>query len=116
MERKIKKAKIAAKLLDSQFDFYGIRFGFDPIIDIIPWFGDVAGLILSLYILNIAKDVGVSKSDMLKMIFNVLLDFIIGIIPYLGAVFDIFFRANIKNLKILEKYSHGKFVEGTIIS
>ena len=43
MEQKIKAAKIFAKLLDSQFEIGGVRFGIDPILDIIPWFGDIAG-------------------------------------------------------------------------
>jgi hypothetical protein len=116
MEAKIRSAKFFAKLLDSQFEIGGVKFGIDPILDIIPWFGDVAGFLLSLYILKTAKEVGVSKFDMLKMIGNIVLDFILGIIPYIGVIFDVFFKANIRNLEILEKYSHGKFVEGKIVS
>lgn len=116
MERKIKTAKIFAKLLDSQFEVGGVKFGLDPIIDLVPWIGDVVGTLLSLFILNTARQVQVSKIDMLKMILNIIIDFIVGLIPFLGVIFDVAFKANLRNIKILEKYSHGKFIEGKIIS
>lgn len=115
MERKIKTAKFLAKLLDSQFQIAGIKFGLDPIINIVPFVGDIAGALLSFFILRIAHQLGVSKSDFIKMIGNVLIDFIVGVVPYLGVIFDIFYKANIRNVKILEKYSHGKFIEGEIV-
>lgn len=116
MEQKIKTAKFLAKLLDNQFEIGGIRFGLDPILDTIPYFGDIAGAVLSLYILKIAHEVGVSKIDMAKMIGNIIIDFIVGFIPLLGVIFDVIYKANVKNVSILAKYSHGKFVEGKIIS
>ena len=116
MERKIKTAKLFAKLLDDQFELGGVKFGLDPILDAIPWFGDIAGALLSLYILKTAWDIGVSKADLFKMVINIIIDFILGIIPFLGVIFDVIWKANKMNVKILEKYSHGKFVEGTILS
>jgi len=116
MEDKIKTARFIAKILDNQFEVGGVRFGVDPIIDIIPWIGDVIGALLSLYILKVAGEVGVSKIDLAKMILNIIVDFAVGVIPFLGVIFDVYYKANIKNLKILEKYSHGKIVEGEIIS
>src|SRR5438128_1188400 len=115
MENKIKAAKIFAKLLDDQFEIGGVRFGIDPILDIIPWFGDVAGVLLSLYILNTARQAGVSRVDMAKMILNIVIDFILGWIPFLGVIFDVIFKSNKRNITILEKYSHGKFVEGKLV-
>jgi hypothetical protein len=115
MERKIKSAKFLAKVLDNQFEIAGVKFGVDPILNIIPWFGDIAGTALSLYILNIAREVGVSKIDMMKMIVNIIVDFILGIVPFIGIVFDVVFKANARNIEILEKYSHGKFIEGELI-
>ena len=50
------------------------------------------------------------------MILNIIIDFIVGLIPFLGVIFDVAFKANLRNIKILEKYSHGKFIEGKIIS
>jgi hypothetical protein len=115
MERKIKTAKFLARLLDNQFEVGGVRFGLDPIIDAIPYIGDIVGALLSFFILKIAYDIGVSKADMAKMVVNIIIDFIVGFIPLLGVIFDVIYKANIRNLKILEKYSHGKFVEGEIL-
>ncbi len=115
MEQKIKAAKIFAKLLDSQFEIGGVRFGIDPILDIIPWFGDIAGAVLSLFILHTAWTAQVSKIDFMKMVLNIIIDFVVGAIPILGVIFDVIFKANMRNIKILEKYTHGKFVEGKII-
>ncbi len=116
MNKKIQTAKFLAKLLDSQFEISGFKFGFDPIINIVPWIGDIIGTLLSLFILRTAWQIGVSKTDFARMIGNIAIDFIVGFVPYLGVIFDAVYKANIKNVKILEKYSHGKFVEGEIIS
>jgi hypothetical protein len=86
-----------------------------PILDIIPWFGDIAGAVLSLYILHTAWTAQVSKMDFMKMILNIIVDFVVGAIPILGVIFDVIFKANMRNIKILEKYSHGKFIEGKIV-
>lgn len=116
MEKRIKAAKLFATLLDSQFNIAGVKFGLDPIINLIPWVGDVIGAALSIFILHTAYKVGVSRSDMIKMIGNIALDFVVGIIPFVGVIFDVVYKANIRNIKILEKYSHGKFVEGEVVS
>lgn len=115
MDKRIKKAKFFARLFDTQFSILGIKFGLDPIVNIIPYFGSIAGALLSLYILKIAYDIGVSKMDFMKMIGNIVLDLLVGAIPYLGIIFDVVYKANTRNVAILEKYSHGKFVEGEIV-
>lgn len=115
MDRRIKAAKFFAKLLDSQFDIAGVKFGIDPIINLIPWFGTVAGFILSLYIIKTAYQIGVSKIDLLKMVINIVIDGLVGFVPYAGIIFDVVYKANIRNVTILEKYSHGKFVEGELV-
>lgn len=115
MERKIKTAKLLARLLDNQFDIAGIKFGIDPIVNLIPWLGDILGALFGLFILRTAWQVGVSKSDLLKMVGNIIVDFVIGIIPLVGVIFDVIWKANLRNVAILEKYSHGKFVEGEIV-
>lgn len=115
MDKRIRAAKVIAKLLDTQFNIAGVKFGFDPIIDLIPWVGDVIGVLLSLFILHTAYKVGVSKVDFAKMIGNITIDFLVGLIPFLGVIFDVVYKANIRNIAILEKYSHGKFVEGQVV-
>lgn len=116
MERKIKTARFFAKLLDAQFEIGGVKFGLDPIINIVPWVGTLAGAMLSMFILHTAYSVGASKADLARMIGNIVVDFIVGLIPFLGVIFDVIYKANSRNMKILEKYSHGKFVEGQVLS
>lgn len=120
IERQFKSAKLLATLLDTQFSIGGIRFGIDPIVSTIPWIGSVIGVLLSIYILKIGYDVGVSKLDMIKMIGNLAIDFLVGAIPFVGVIFDIAYKANIKNLKIIEKYmgrlrTDEKVVEGEVV-
>ncbi|MDO8269454.1 MAG: DUF4112 domain-containing protein [Candidatus Levybacteria bacterium] len=121
MESDFNRAKLIATLLDSQFNVAGIRFGLDPIINIIPWVGDVIGALLSLYILNIAREARVSTIDMIRMVGNIVIDFIVGFVPFLGVIFDVVYKANLRNLTILEKYigrmqPEGKIIEGSIVS
>lgn len=115
MERRIKTAKFIAKLLDSQFEVGGVKFGFDPILNVIPYFGDIAGLLLSLYFVNAAIKLQVSRRDMVVILINIIIDFVVGFPPLLGIIFDVMFKSNLRNAEILEKYTHGKFVEGEIV-
>ena len=121
MDRKIKIAKLFATVLDSQFEFAGIKFGLDPIINLIPFLGNFIGTALSFYILKIGREIGVSNLDLFRMILNIFLDFLVGAVPFVGIVFDVVVKANIKNIKILEKYQNktfqrDKIIEGQIIS
>lgn len=115
MEQNIKKVRLLSKLFDSQFEIAGVKFGIDPIINLVPYLGDIIGAAMSLYLLKIAKEMKISNADFVKMLLNIVVDFIVGLIPFVGVIFDVAYKANIRNLKILEKYVHGKFVEGQIV-
>jgi hypothetical protein len=82
----------------------GFRIGWDAIIGIIPGFGDVAGLVISSYIILRSAGMGLPKSVIARMSLNVLLETVIGSIPVVGDLFDIAFKANVRNMKLLEKY------------
>ncbi len=112
----LKAAKIIARLMDNQWEIAGIKFGLDPILDLIPWVGDVVGALISLYILSIGWKMEISTVDKIHLVWNIILDFILGFVPFIGVIFDLVYKANIRNIAILEKYSHGKFVEGKIVS
>lgn len=120
MDDHYKRARFIATLLDAQFSIGGVRFGLDPILSIVPWVGSAGGLLLSLYILIIAREAKVSFFDFARMIGNIVIDFIVGFIPFIGVIFDVAYKANIRNLKILEKYIYiyrpeGKVIEGNIV-
>ncbi|TKC00187.1 DUF4112 domain-containing protein [Pedobacter cryophilus] len=101
-------AKIS-KLLDSQFEIGGFKFGIDPILNFIPFAGDGATTLVSLALVYTMNKHGASNKIVVKMLGNVLIDFILGAIPLLGWIFDFYFKANDRNLKLLnEHYSEGK--------
>jgi hypothetical protein len=99
-----------ARLLDSQFRVGKFRFGLDPILGLVPGLGDFFSALLSGGIIAMAARHGASGKVMVLMSLNALLDATIGSIPIVGALFDFFFKANERNVRMLEKhYSKGKY-------
>lgn len=98
---------------DSQIriPFTNIRFGLDPLIGLIPVAGDFAGLILSLYVLFEARKIGASPSIKRKMIRNMLIELILGMIPVLGDAFDVVFKANTRNTDLLRRHLYKQLDE-----
>lgn len=94
-----------AELLDSQFKIpnTNIRFGLDPIISLIPGAGDVIAGVISLYFLIQGAIHGGRAAVLGRMFINILLDVLIGSIPVLGDVFDIYWKANLRNARILDE-------------
>lgn len=90
-------------LLDSQFriPWTPFRFGWDTIVGLVPVLGDLAMTVASFYLVSIARQLGASKAMTAVMAGNVLVDALIGAIPIVGTVFDIWFRANERNLRLL---------------
>lgn len=95
-----------ARFNDSQFriPFTRIRIGVDGIIGVIPVFGETVGLILSLYLLLEAIKLKVPTALKMRMMSNVMLDWLIGLVPILGDLADIAFKANIRNYNLLKTY------------
>lgn len=90
-------------LLDSQFriPWTPIRFGWDAIVGLVPVLGDLATTVASFYLVSLTRQLGASKAMTALMAGNVLVDALIGAIPIIGTVFDIWFRANERNLRLL---------------
>ncbi len=98
-------------LMDEQFRFPGtkFRFGLDPILNLIPIAGDMAGLVVSAGLLLAMAKKGASNKLVVLMSLNILLDATIGAIPIVGQLFDFFFKANSRNIKLMkEHYLEGK--------
>jgi hypothetical protein len=96
-----------ATWLDAQFVIPGtnIRFGIDPILSLIPGVGDLASPAFTVLLLVHGLDRRVPRVVLVRMIANALLDALIGAVPIAGSVGDIFFRANLKNLELLERHA-----------
>ena len=78
--------------------------GLDVILDLVPVAGDIAAAALGAYIVWEAKNHGKSKSQIARMAGNVGFDWLLGLIPFVGAVPDFFFRSNSRNLKIIKRH------------
>jgi hypothetical protein len=78
--------------------------GLDVILDLVPVAGDIAAAALGAYIVWEAKNLGMSKSQIARMAGNVGFDWLLGLIPLVGAVPDFFFRSNSRNLKIIKRH------------
>ncbi|MEX2015297.1 MAG: DUF4112 domain-containing protein [Candidatus Hydrogenedentales bacterium] len=99
----LRQVRALADLLDSKFAIPGtnFRFGLDPILGLIPGVGDAVSMALSAYIISQAQRLGLPRHVMARMVLNVLIDGLIGSIPLVGDVFDVLFKANRRNLKLL---------------
>jgi hypothetical protein len=100
-----------SKLMDSRFVIPGtnIRFGVDPILSLLPVFGDLVTFIVSGMLIYTMRNHGASRNVAIKMILNATLDAVMGAIPLVGTIFDVFYKANDRNVKLLkEHYYEGK--------
>jgi hypothetical protein len=93
-------------LLDEQFRIPGtrFRFGIDPIMNFIPFLGDISGFIISAGLLLAMAKKGASNKLVVLMSLNIVLDATIGAIPLIGNVFDFFFKSNTRNIKLMNEY------------
>lgn len=100
-----------AQLMDSRFLIPGtkIRFGIDPLFSLFPIIGDLITYIISGMLIYTMHNQGASRNVVIKMILNSTLDTVIGTIPLVGTIFDIFYRSNDRNVRLLkEHYFEGK--------
>ncbi|QKC67413.1 DUF4112 domain-containing protein (plasmid) [Mesorhizobium loti] len=96
---------LLAALLDSRWRITGtsIRFGLDALVGLVPVLGDAATGIVSVYIVLRARSCGARKTLVARMLGNVLLDTIVGSVPILGSFFDVYFKANNRNITLLRR-------------
>ena len=95
-----------ATLLDTRFaiPFTKFRFGADSLIGLAPGVGDAVTTALALYIVYEAHRLGAPKTVLARMLGNVAIDGMVGIVPVAGDVFDVMFRANRRNVRILREH------------
>ncbi len=107
---KISDIEALARLLDSKFTIPGMnmKFGIDSLIGLIPGIGDFLTALLGLYIIGRAAVLGGSFLLILRMLFNLLIDAILGAFPLVGDVFDLAFRSNSMNINMLIKHLEKK--------
>lgn len=108
-------ARRLTRVMDLRFNVLGIRFGIDPMLDIIPGLGNILATVTSFYLFWIAYQLRVPTWVYLRMLWNISVDSLFGVIPYIGIVFDIFFRSNVKNFALIEKYFDPDILEGEFV-
>lgn len=108
-DEKLKWVNRMSKLMDEQFSVGGYKFGIDPLLNFIPYAGDIATYGMSLLLIITMMKHGASGKVALKMLGNATLDALVGAIPFLGWIFDFGYKANKRNVKLLrDHYAEGK--------
>ena len=103
IKKHLARAENLTYLMDNRFQVMGVKFGLDSILGVVPGAGDMVGLLLSLYLVWIGYTAKLGWSTLAHMIKNVVIDFLVGGIPILGDIADVFYKANTRNLAILKK-------------
>jgi hypothetical protein len=100
------QAQAIANLLDTAIPipFVGIRLGLDFLVGLIPGIGDAIMLVASLRIVHLGRQLGVPKPLRTAMLRNSAIDFGLGFIPIVGDLVDLFYKANQKNVRIMERW------------
>jgi uncharacterized protein DUF4112 len=99
-----------ARLFDTAFIIPGtnIRFGIEAVMRLVPGIGDAAASALSCYLLYEAHRLGVPPRIFARMLLNVAIEGIVGAVPIAGDAFDVAFRANRRNVRLLRDYFDGR--------
>ena len=94
------------RLLERAFTIPGTnrQIGLDVILDLVPVAGSTAAAVLGAYMTWEARNLGMSKWQMMRMAGNIGVDWLLGLIPWIGAVPDFFFRSNTRNLRIIKSH------------
>ena len=101
----LKRLERFSQLTDSavRIPFTRVNVGVEAAIGLVPVVGDFAGLVLSSYVLAEAHRIGASRRVKVHMVKNMLLDALVGAVPLVGDAFDVLYKANIRNTRLLKE-------------
>ena len=105
-EQRLARLETLAKLLDVAFVLPGtnIRYGIDGLIGLIPVVGDIITTAISLWLVREARALGAPWHVTGRMLANVAVDGVVGLVPLAGDAFDVMFRANVRNVRLLRRW------------
>jgi hypothetical protein len=105
-EQRLARLDALSKLLDIAFVVPGtnIRYGIDGLIGLVPVFGDIITTAISLWVVREARALGAPWYLTTRMLGNVALDGVVGLVPLAGDAFDVMFRANVRNVRMLQRW------------
>lgn len=108
LEVDLRRARALANWLDAKFSVMGVRFGLDSLIGLVPVVGDTLTALASTYPIWVAQRHDLGRTVQTRMAFNIMVDWLPGLVPVVGDVFDVVYKANLKNLKLLEAAAEKK--------
>ena len=97
----VAKLKKLEQRLDRRFSLFGVQFGTDAIVGLIPILGDILTSATGLYIIHQSSKLGATRWTITRMLINWGIDTGVGLIPIFGDIFDVAFKSNTKNVKLL---------------
>ena len=103
LEADLLRARKIADLLDTKFEVAGVRFGLEAVLGLVPVVGDTIGALAGTYPIWIANRHKLGKGVQAKMAANLAVEWAGGLLPWVGDFFDVAYKANIRNYKLLEK-------------
>jgi hypothetical protein len=105
-EQRLARFEMLARLLDVAFILPGtqIRYGADGILRLIPVVGDLVATAFSLWLVREARALGAPWHVTARMLGNVAVDGVVGMVPLAGDAFDVLFRANMRNVRLLRRW------------
>jgi Domain of unknown function (DUF4112) len=104
--RELERLRLIARLFDQAFRIPGTqwRFGIDALFGLVPGFGDLFGALVAAYALQVARHLRAPAAIQLHMLGNIALDALLGTVPVIGDIFDFVFKAQTRNLRLLEDW------------
>jgi hypothetical protein len=101
-EAALKRMETVAHVFDESVRILGlgVRVGIDPVLGALPVAGDAVSALFSLYIVAESAYLGVPYSTLLQMLANITIDAVGGSVPYIGTIFDAFWKANVRNVEL----------------
>src|SRR5690348_9516799 len=104
--RELERLRALARLFDQAFAIPGThwRFGIDALFGLVPGLGDIVGALVAVYALRVARTLRAPGAIQLHMLSNIAIDALVGTVPVIGDLFDFFYKAQTRNLALLEHW------------
>jgi hypothetical protein len=104
--RAMQRLRVITLLFDQAFTLPGtrFRFGLDALFGLVPGLGDLVGAVVAVFAIQVARKLGAPPAIQLRMLGNIALDALVGTVPILGDLFDFAFKAQTRNLALLDRW------------
>jgi hypothetical protein len=105
--RDLERLRAITLVFDQAFAIPGTkwRFGLDALFGLVPGLGDIAGALVAVYAMRVARNLGAPPAVQLHLLSNIALDALVGMVPVAGDIFDFAFKAQTRNLALLDSYA-----------